>query len=291
MGLGMKDTEYLNLIKETFPELSIHDFSVIGGGKLAAACLVNKNIIFKVTDSSEKALRDTEHEIYILQRIKQKLSFDVPKILYNGRINNGRWVFGETLLSGITYSKELHDSFDKETKSNILQQVGRIMRELHSIKINDEKGIVFVGDYKNNIAMFHEFFSDDVQKCFSDTDKKHINAICDRYEYLSIHHPVDLVLVHADMHFGNMMFDEKNKKITGLLDFGAAHFSEPSRDMHYYYGDEAKDLLVGYGDNGDPYLSERQKFMSVINFLDTICDDVKYNKSPDENVKKLLNII
>ena len=286
-----KEQDCLDIIKETFPELSIQDFSVIGGGKLAVACLVNKNIVFKITDSSEKALKDTEREIYLLKRINQKLSFDIPKILYDGRINNGRWIFGETLLSGITYSQELHDSFNEETKADVLRQVGKIMRELHSVKVNDDKKLLFVGDYKQNIAMFNEYFSDEVKQCFNQSDIKRINAVRERYEYLSTHYPVELVLVHADMHFGNFMFDTEHKKITGLIDFGAAHFSEPARDMHYYYGEGVRELLAGYGNNGDLYLWERQKFLSVVNFLDTIYDDVKYKKSPEQNIKKLLNIL
>ena len=136
-----------------------------------------------------------------------------------------------------------------------------------------------------------EYFSDDVKKCFSDSDQERINEVCNRYEYLSTCYPVDLVLVHADLHFGNMMFDTANKKIVGLIDWGAAHLSEPSRDMHYYYGDGAKDFLAGYGDNGDPYLVERQKFQAIINFLSNISEDIKYNKSPDRNVSKLLGIL
>ena len=54
MGLNMND--YLAIIKETFPELNIQDFSVLGKGNLAATCLVNKNIVFKITGTSEKKL-------------------------------------------------------------------------------------------------------------------------------------------------------------------------------------------------------------------------------------------
>ena len=289
----MNDTEqkYWGIIHETFPELDIRDFAVLGHGKVAGTCLVNKNIVFKITDNSEKALKDTEHEIYLLKRIKQSLSFDVPKVVYDGRINNGGWVFGETLLSGIVYSQKLHDSFDDETKSDILQQIGGIMRELHSVKINDDKNALFVGDYKQNIAMFNRYFSDDVKKCFSSADIQRINAVCDRYEYLSTHYPVDLVLVHADMHFGNFMFDKNTKKLTGLIDFGAAHFSEPARDMHYYYGDGAKGILAGYGPTSDVYLPERQHFHSVTNFLENIGGYIQENLSPDNEIKKLMSIL
>lgn len=52
----MNDTEqkYWGIIHETFPELDIRDFAVLGHGKVAGTCLVNKNIVFKITDNSEK---------------------------------------------------------------------------------------------------------------------------------------------------------------------------------------------------------------------------------------------
>ena len=77
--------DYLAIIKKTFPELDIQDFFVLGKGNLAATCLVNKNIVFKITGTSEKALKDTEHEIYLLKLIKHNLSFNIPKILYDGK--------------------------------------------------------------------------------------------------------------------------------------------------------------------------------------------------------------
>ena len=282
---------YLAIIKETFPELNIQDFSVLGHGNLATACLVNKNIVFKITNTSEKATHDTEREIYLLKLINHNLSFNVPKIICDGKINNGGWVFGESLLPGTTYSKELHASFDKDTQIDILRQIGRIMHELHSIKVNDDKKLLFVGDYKQNIAMFNEYFSDEVKQYFSPADIERINAVHERYEHLSTHYPVELVLVHADMHFGNFMFDTNTKKITGLIDFGAAHFAEPARDMHYYYGEDIKHILEGYGETKDSYLPERQKFHSVTNFLENIGGYIQENISPNSEIQKLLNIL
>ena len=57
--------------------------------------------------------------------------------------------------------------------------------------------------------------------------------------------------------------------------------------MHYYYGTGAKDILIGYGDNGDVFLPIRQKFQSVINIMCNIKEDLQTNKSSDKNIEKL----
>lgn len=290
MGLDMKDTEYLNLIKETFPEVSIQDFSILGNGKCGTACLVNKNVIFKISNTDEKSYHDTFKEHNALSKMPDKTPFEYPHVVYSGRKNGDRFLFGESLISGITYSQELHDSFDESTKINILQQIGHLMRNLHSINITNEDGVLFVSDYTTAIEAFNKYYTDKVRACFSATDQEKIQQLCERYRYLSVNHPVKNVLVHADIHFGNLMFNKESKQFTGLLDFGAAHLAEPARDMHYYYGDGIKNILIGYGDNGDPFLPERQKFMSAVNFLANIDEELNTNESADSDIKKLLSI-
>ncbi|MBQ6109912.1 MAG: aminoglycoside phosphotransferase family protein [Alphaproteobacteria bacterium] len=286
----INEQEYLNIIKETFTEIQIDNFEILGKGLYGVACLVNDNIVFKIPIEHHEKRNNIKKEIFLLKQLENKLSFEIPRVLYNKESERGI-IIGETLVPGITYSQELHDSFDPETKSDILRQLGKIARELHGVKITDKESVLFVADYKDSISAFHKYFSTDVQKCFSEADIKLINAICDRYEYLSTHYPVTNVVVHADLHFGNLMFDTEKNKIIGLIDFGAAHFAEPSRDMHYYYGDGAKDFLDGYGDNSDIYLPERQKFQAVVNFLSNIGKDIKYNNSPEKNINKLLGIL
>ena len=286
----INEQEYLNIIKYTFPEIQIHDFKILGNGKYGVACLVNNDIVFKVPIEYHERINDAKKEIFLLKELNGRTSFQTPRILYEKESGHGI-IIGETLVHGVTYSQELHDSFDQNTKSDILRQLGKIVRELHDIKITDENHVLTVCDYKDSVSVFDEYFSDDVKKCFSPDDIQRINAVCDRYEYLSINYPVDLVVVHADLHFGNLMFDVEKGKIVGLIDWGGACFAEPSRDMHYYYGDGAKDLLDGYGDNGDIYLRERQQFQAAVNFLSNIGEDIKYHKSPDKNVKKLLGIL
>ena len=62
----MDKHEFFNIIKNAFPELQINDFSVLGHGKFATACLVNKNIVFKISNIGEKFYKQAKHEDYII---------------------------------------------------------------------------------------------------------------------------------------------------------------------------------------------------------------------------------
>lgn len=281
------DTELLNIIQETFPELAVRDFAVLGHGKFATACLVNNDIVFKVSNPDKKSAKDAQNENYILPKLAGRVSFDIPRVVYPGRENAGRFLFGETRAPGTTYSRELHNSFDADTRGNIMQQIGRMARELHSVNVTDSDGAIYVEKYTDVIDTFHKYFTEKVQKCFSDADCDRIRAWCDRYQKLATEHPVDNVLIHADLHYGNMMFDAARGRITGLIDFGASHFAPAQCDMAYYYGDQIRNFLAGYGDNGDAYLPDRQRFHSLVDFLGCIDADL----APERNIQKVLDTL
>ena len=56
--------ELKDIIANTFPEIKITNFSLLGSGKYAYTCLVNKEIVFKVPKSNdEKHTNDQIKEV------------------------------------------------------------------------------------------------------------------------------------------------------------------------------------------------------------------------------------
>ena len=279
----MKIDKWKNLICKTFPNLEIREFSLLGKGKSGTACLANNEIVFKIPQSSKgRIARWQKNESAVLNFLDGKLDIQIPKILYSATSENGLYIIGETLLSGVTYSYELHDSFDEATKANILRQLGKIIRNLHDVGGNDSswQDSREHETYKTIIKNFDKRFSDDVKKVFSSEEIRKIEKIANDYKKITAEYPVKPVLCHFDFHFFNLMFDTAKKKISGLLDFGTAGYAEPARDMHYYFGDGARLILEGYGDNGDKYMKERQMFHSMSHLLDNLGGEIAKNQKP-----------
>ena len=287
----MTTEEIKEIINDAFPELRIKSLQKIGKGRNVRAVLVNNNIVFRIPIKEDAEFNQPDKEVKVLNFLKGKLSFNIPEILYYGTDKTGRRIIGETLVPGVVYTQEMHDSFDEATKANILGQIGKIMRELHDLghdySWTDKEPL----KYTESLETFDEYFPTSVQQQFTDAQITKILAVRERYKELSERFPVKPVLTHCDMHFANMMFDAENQKIVGLIDFGEAGYAEPSRDMHYYYGDGIKQLMAGYGLVDDPYFMERQLFQSVTNMLANIKEDLEYNKSPERNVQKLLSMV
>ena len=98
-----------NIIQTTFPGLSINNFSILGDGKYAYACLVNDKIVFKIPKLEDEYMNDQDKEVNILQHLANKLCVRIPEILYSGNSIDDKYIIGESFLNGITYTQELHD--------------------------------------------------------------------------------------------------------------------------------------------------------------------------------------
>jgi len=297
------------LVAETFPDIKINKFELLGQGKAATICLANNEIVFKIPLTMEGDIgRYQKNEAEVLRFLEGKLDIEIPKVLCTATSECGLFVIGETLLPGTPFSYELSDMYNEETRYDIQRQLGKIVRNLH------EKGGTDVSWQSHSYQETHTEILDEFyerlyyaraetaparaaggccERATSDLERKKlpvrsltpeilgvfsaseitaIENIAARYKKVSEQHPVAPVLCHQDLHYYNLMFDEKTRRITGLLDFGCASYSEPARDWHYYF--DAKYVLEGYGDTGDEYFLDRQKFHALSCLLGNLAEDM-----------------
>ena len=223
-----------------------------------------------------------KNEAVVLKFLEGKLDIEVPKILFASTSDCGLFIIGETLLSGTTFSYELYDTYDEETKNDILKQLGEIVRKLHKAGGYDSSWLGCPETFEDIIDEFDCRFSTEIRNVFSNEEVEKIEKIAERYKTISIQHPVKPVLCHNDLHFFNLMFDTKNKKISGVLDFGCASYSEPARDFHYYF--DAKHIIEGYSNNRDMYFFERQQFHALSHLLSNLSEEIANKQNPCETL-------
>ena len=277
--------ELKRLVSETFKELTIKKFELLGEGKAAVICLANDEIVFKIPLENEGEIaRWQKNEVVVLNYLKGKLDIEIPEILYTATSESGLYIIGETLLSGTTLSYELCDTYDNDTKADILRQLGKIVRNLHDVSRNDFSWLGSQHETPESIMdEFRERFSTKTRRVFLSKEIDKIEEIAEHYTNISLQYPVEPVLCHHDLHFFNFMFDTKNKRISGLLDFGCAGYSEPAHDWHYYF--DPKHVLEGYGETGDKYFLDRQKFHALSWLLNNLGEEMGEGQETNQSLK------
>ena len=266
------------LIAETFPHIKINKFRLLGQGKAATICLANDEIVFKVPLAAGGEIGQWQkNEAEVLKFLEGKLDIEIPKVLCTATSECGLFIIGETFLSGTSFSYELCDTYDEETKRDIQRQLGRIVRNLHNTGGKDaswqsDNNATSHETYDTILCEFYERLTPEVRGVFSPSEVASIENIATRYEQLSKQHPATPVLCHHDLHYCNLMFNEKARQITGLLDFGCAGYSEPARDWHYYFN--AKFVLEGYGDTDDQFFLDRHRFHALSWLLNNLGEEI-----------------
>jgi len=268
------------LITDTFNDLRIDKFNVLGQGKAGSICLVNGEIVFKIPlYKDEEIAMWQRNEAEVLKFLEGKTDIEIPKIIYEAESEDGAFIFGETYLPGKSLTYEMFDEyFTKPEQNDVYRQLGEIVRNLHDVGGNDPSWLTY-GDIETPEEMIDEFygrFTTDVRNVFSNDEIMKIENIVVHYKTISQEHPVKPVLCHHDLHIGNFMFDIETKKITGMLDFGCAGYTEPARDWHYYF--DTTFVLEGYGKVDDIYFSDRQRFHALSWSLNNLSEEIAEDK-------------
>ena len=148
------------IIQNTFKDLNISNIRPIGKGNDSYAYEVNNDILFKFP-RHKKANEDLKKEIKILKFLENKLSYNVPKVLYVWIYNlNFKYTFvGFSKMEGVQLTKEYFDSLSEELKENLAKDLAEFLKQLHGVSYNSYNEDI-IENYMNDYNKIQELIYD-----------------------------------------------------------------------------------------------------------------------------------
>jgi len=239
----VNNNEVKSIIENTFSKLEIKSIKLIGSGNDSYAYEVNDNIIFKFS-RHEKASNNLMKEIEILQFLENKLSINIPKILYvNNDNSNYKYNFaGFSKINGVPLNKKIFEKLTEEEQNILAQDLANFLKELHNLNY-DKYEEDTLDNYKKDYAKLVELTFNSLDE----NEKKLINNI-----YNSIFSNEDLLttnksLIHNDFSCGNILFDLNTKRISGIIDFGDSCVSDTDKDFYCLLEESDEELGREFG--------------------------------------------
>jgi aminoglycoside 2''-phosphotransferase len=283
---------YEQRIRNIFPELSISKLSLNDKGLNNDVIAVNDELIFRFP-KHERAVEKLSKESKILNLIKDYISLDIPKIFYHNRE-----VIGYFMICGIPLSKDiLRKELDKRTLQLAAKQLATFLKELHSVP---KQNILDSDIPHSEIPIKHEDWLDLYQRLqdeifprFSSSTqlwaKKHFESFLQdksNFDY-------EPKLIHGGLGGEHILFNKKNKRVSGIIDFGTAGLGDPAMDVAvliYNYGED----FLSYAYQTYPELSsylKRAKFYIELFDLPEVFSGIKRqnitwfleDREPDRN--------
>jgi len=254
------------LLKEAVPDLKIHSITRLGNGKAGELFLVNNEIVFKTPLASDTSDSSLALEYEALNALQGKIDIPIPQPLYFGTLSDGRTFLGESLVPGEQFTQDLYEEFTQPEKDAIFAQMGDIFYQLHNAPIPPIKN-ANVYDSAENLAYFHENYTDAVKNALTPAEQAQIQKIADDF-VAAMETDIPSVLCHGDLHFWNLNYNPATKKLCGLLDFGLVCYNDPLNDMRYFWSDTVIKMLGAYPGNVGEHAAARHLFYCICNLIE-----------------------
>ena len=243
-----------------FPDREVQEITELTEGMCNAAYRVDftdgSASVLKIASDSNEALMShevnmMEAEVAAMGLVHESGLVKVAQVQYydtSRTICSGDYFFMEA-LSGNSFSS-VKESLSQEVIDRINYETGVLSRRLTQLK---GRSFGLLADHEHQHDTLFDFVYMLIKNVFSDAEKKQVELgftdrevleklTADRKCFEEVKEPT---LVHWDMWDGNIFV--KDGRITGIIDWERAMWSDPYMDDRFRKHARTKEFLAGYG--------------------------------------------
>ncbi len=245
---GMSDSAFLDAIMAERPDLARETAYVPEQGQCAHAVIIGDEV-FKTArfdsgslpEMREYCVAAIERERNIYQHLKDK-GLPVPEVTYEGQAFP---FFGMTRLPGQCLTPDDLEKMPEDDKVRLAKELGALCADLSAVASEDDVKIMNVQGWPFGADKYSGMFSDPrVKKMLGDDYNFCRQAV---HEYIDRHQEKYAdgrkYLMHGDLHPGNILYDPKTKKLSGLIDFGSSRFTWPENGFNNFFMTFPRDFV------------------------------------------------
>jgi len=262
--MGKQDV-YIQSILEVYPDFPIISVEFIGSGQNSDVLILNGEWVFRFPKYTQ-ALNQLRVEAVILTGIQGFVPLDVPTPVWTHLEGQGvgsaftghRRIPGEPL-----WRKTLLTIKSEEILDSLAAQLSGFLRALHRVPY--AKAINLVLPKYDTLSEWMDIFTRIQERLFAYMRPEARERVRGHFEtYLAdeSHFDYTPVLKHGDFGPSNIIYEAKNERVLGVIDFGGSGIGDPAYDF--------AGLLSGYGKDFlkrcEATYSELESFMERVLF-------------------------
>jgi len=224
---------YRNVIRRNFPGFPVRAARKLGEGRRSVAILVDEQWVFRFPKAQDGA-DDLEKEIRILPKLAERITVAIPKFEFVGKQENGMPFVGYRRLPGELLEEDAVPSLPPAERLALAGQIASFIDELSSFPPADAKALgVPERDVRKDFAAMLERAERMLYPLLDPKLQAYITSRFESYFGNSNHFRYTPALLHADLSPDHFLIDPRERKLTGIIDFGDLQIADP--DYEYVY--------------------------------------------------------
>ncbi|HZS45255.1 MAG TPA: aminoglycoside phosphotransferase family protein [Blastocatellia bacterium] len=271
------------VIQNDLPDLKIEAISLIENGWDHLVADINGQWIFRFPKSahiySNADLR-FEVEVVILNLLKNKITLSIPRIEFLGKSFT---YMAYQKIPGNCLTREVFDRMNQTEKEKLVFDLANFLFEIHNSLTVEEARKLGIRDenlpsYSDLVkAVLLKHMTDRLVRSFAEETLKEFEAINPTED--------ELVFLYNDLHTDNMAFDDVNRKLNGVYDFGDICVGDVNMDFYPLYKFDPnfmKAVVEKYQEFSGRRLNLRR--MVIYGRMGELCDLAEYIDKPQSPV-------
>jgi aminoglycoside 2''-phosphotransferase len=235
---------YLYSIRSAYPDLEFDMAEINAQGQNSDVVILDRRFVFRFPKYTHVVER-LKTETAILEGIKGHLPLAVPEPLFISLESTavGTSLVGYRLIPGEPLWRETFRTIEsEEVVSELTGQLGAFLSALHSIDLDEElqSRLPLRDTYEETADIYARIRSKLFRHMRPDAQEwavRHFEGFLSdpcNFDYVP-------VLRHGDFGPSNILYDDQEQKVTGIIDFSSAGTGDPAYDL--------AGLLSGYGED------------------------------------------
>jgi aminoglycoside 2''-phosphotransferase len=229
---------YLKRVLEILPDLTVERASLNREGIFNDVVIVNDAFVFRFA-KRDYGFKDLNEEAASLRLLRKHVSLPIPEPFYEDQE-----VLAYPLIPGETLRRDLLTSLPESDQQAIAEQLAQFFKQMHGIPLEE---IAESSIPEANALMEYEDWADVYQRL---KDKvfplllPHVRQWATEHFESWMSDPANFEyeprMVDTDIPPYHILFDQRQRRINGIIDFGCAGLGDPALDFSviiYHYGE------------------------------------------------------
>ncbi|MEW9179439.1 aminoglycoside phosphotransferase family protein [Bacillus mycoides] len=255
---------YKQYIKEALPGLSIHSYKQNEEGWDNITVIINDELLFRFPRKLEYANRiPLEKELCtILSHLLQEIEIPKYHLLYKNNCNTVPFCSYYPLIHGEPLTTELVAKLEKKELKAIITQLATFLAALHSIPLKRTETLGF--PIEKTLTYWKELqtkLNQYLTNSLTSLQKSALNRLFENFFICIAKSTFQNTIIHADFTHHHILFNNLNKTISGVIDFGDAQIGDPAFDFAGLYYDFGREFTTSVYEQYSALISHRDPLL------------------------------